>query len=762
MTLAAKTINTLPSIFDLDKIDKVNPHMLHMLIDFKPRLYQQTILNTCTKKNTLVVLPTGMGKTGIALMLAAHRLNQYPKSKILILAPTKPLAEQIMNVFRKHINEDKEKIVLFTGAIKPEKRIEKWKDSTIIVSTPQGLENDIIGNKILLHDVSLLVLDECHRSTGEYSYNFIAKQYDKFSAYPRILGLTASPGSDVEKIKEICENIYIESIEIRTEHDPDVKPYIQEVNLSWVEVELPEEIKQVRKYLLDCFQERLKWIKEKGYITSIQVNTLSKTDMLRLQGQLHAEIAQGNKDFDILRMVSLIAEAMKVQHALELIETQSVRSLVAYLEKLEHESKTSKVKAVQNIVKDINFRSALIKANLLLEKNIEHPKFAILKDIVTKEIEKNKDTKLMIFNQYRDNAVKIVEEMNSIGANAKLFIGQTKKNGQGMSQKVQLEVLDKFRNDEFNVLVSTAVGEEGIDIPQVDSVIFYEPIPSAIRSIQRRGRTGRTEKGQVMILMAKGTRDEGYKWSAHHKEKRMNSILQDLKHKIGFEIKKKEIVKANGSEKIRVIADFREKGSQAIKELIELNAEISLEKLDIADYLVSNRVAVEFKTVPDFVNSLLDGRLLQQLKELKNNYEKPLVVVEGVEDIFSVRNVHPNAIRGMLGAIAIDFSVPILFTKGPKDTASLLHIIAKREQDEKGRDFSAHSKKPVTDRELQEYIVGSLPGIGASLSKPLLEHFGTVGKVFDATEEELKKVELIGQKKAAKIRDIIDKDFSTL
>src|SRR3990167_3625191 len=123
-----------------------------MLRDFTPRLYQQTLLGTAAQFNTLVVLPTGLGKTAVAFLLAAQRLLQYPQSKILLLAPTKPLCEQHLQTFRKHLEIPENKIVLFTGEIAPEKRAVLWKEATIIISTPQGLENDTINKRVNLKE----------------------------------------------------------------------------------------------------------------------------------------------------------------------------------------------------------------------------------------------------------------------------------------------------------------------------------------------------------------------------------------------------------------------------------------------------------------------------------------------------------------------------------------------------------------------------------------------------------------------------------
>jgi len=733
-----------------------------MIKNFEPRLYQQTIFNTCTSKNTLVVLPTGMGKTNIFLMLAAHRLKLYPNSKILFIGPTRPLIDQYLSVFKKHFEIEEDKMVVFTGMVKPEKRAELWKEAKIIFSTPQGLENDIISNRISLEEVSLLGVDEAHRAVGDYAYVWLCGQYVKRANYARILALTASPGSDIEKIEEVCKNLCIEQIEVRTDEDPDVKQYIQEIKIDWVKVKLPPVFKDIQKYLMLFLREKMEKLKKWGMLhrKDYQLKYVNKTDLLRLQAELRGRAASGERDFVVWRAISVLAEIMKVQHAIELLETQGIEALRKYFEKLQKDASSGKSKAVKNLVADINFRSALIKAEKLFEEKIQHPKLIELQKIVSKEIKK--DIKMIVFNQYRDNALNIVRILNELpDVKAQLFVGQTKKGDTGFSQKEQKEILDKFREGEFNVLVGTSVTEEGLDIPKVPLVIFYEPIPSAIRTIQRRGRTGRHEAGKVIILMALETRDVGYKWSAHHKEKRMYRTLDKIKKKLGLKFSAgPTLEKYTAPESdIKVIVDHREKGSSVIKELVALGAKIHLEKLDNADYLLSSRVGVEFKTTEDFVNSLIDGRLLQQIRELKENFERPLVIVEGEQDIYSVRNVHPNAIRGALSMIAVSYGVPVLFTKNSKESASFLKIVAKREQEET-EEFSLHgAKREMKLKDWQEYIIGALPGVGASLAKPLLREFKSVKNVVNASEDELQKVSKIGKVKAKKIKDITDSEY---
>jgi len=735
-----------------------------MIKNFTPRLYQQTIFASCIAKNCLVVLPTGMGKTNIFLMLAAQRLREHPESKILFVGPTRPLIDQYRKVFEEYFEFPKEKYATFTGMIAPEKRKAQWNSATIIFSTPQGMENDILNGMISLKEVSLLGFDEAHRATGEYSYVWIAKQYMKVARYPRILALTASPGSDLEKISEVCNNLFIEDIEVRTDEDADVKPYVKEISITYEKVQLPPELKEIQEVLKKCFLSKLNEIKKQGYLPSSNIDSYSKKDLLALQASLMGELSRGNKDFNMMKSVSLAAEALKVMHAIELIETQGIIQLQTYLRGIQESAVTSKTKAVQNLVKDVYFRTAMLKTESLTKKEFVHPKLTRLVELIKQEIS-SPTKKLIIFTQYRDSGSEIVSTLNTLeNVKAELFVGQAKKNGTGITQKKQMEMLEQFKKGVFNVIVMTSVGEEGLDIPKVDTVIFYEPIPSAIRYIQRKGRTGRQEEGKVLILMTEGTRDVGYRWSAHHKEQRMLRTLETLKERYAksfYSSKQPSLDKyfPDGG-KVKVYVDHREKNSSVVKQLFENGFEVHVEKLESADFILSARCGVEFKTVPDFVNSLIDGRIFDQLHQLKKQFERPLLIVEGTEDPYSVRNVHPNAIRGLLSTVVVGHGIPVLYTKTPLETAAMLETIAKREQQEISSNFSPHfEKSSVSLKKQQEYIVSSLPNIGPTLAKELLKKFKTVKNIVNTSEEDLKSVDKIGDKKAASMREVLDGEY---
>jgi len=725
--------------------------------NFEPRLYQETILHTCNQNNTLVVLPTGLGKTKIGILATINRLNKYPGSKALFLTPTKPLANQIYHEFIE--NTDVTNISLFTGSVPPAKRKELWGKSSIVISTPQGLENDIINDSISLEEVSILVIDEAHRAVKDYSYTWVAKQYHKKAKYERIIGLTASPGSDLETISEVSKNIFTKEIETRIETDPDVKSYVQDIDIEWIKLELPEEFKELKKYLEDAMLIKLKELQSLGY-NKASLN-LSKKELLSIQSNLQRQIATGIKDFLTFRAVSISAELLKINHAIEMLETQGVKSLYNYLDSIFKTAESSKTKAVKNLVKDLNIKSAYIKSKLILDEGIEHPKKVELLKIVENEISKNPNIKIIIFNQYRDSAKEIEKKLNAHPQiKSKLFVGQAKKNGTGLTQKEQIKILNEFENSIYNCLISTSIGEEGLDIPHVDLVIFYEPVPSVIRSIQRRGRTARHSTGRLIVLMAKNTRDEAYHWTAFHKEKRMRRLLIQLKEKL--DLSKQTTLDESIQEKtdLFVFADNREGGTQLIKKLKEIGISIKMKTLSTADFIISSRVGIERKTPKDFIDSIIDKRLLHQLKDLKENFERPLIIIEGDEDIYSQRKIHPNAIRGMLATITISYGIPIIQTKSSQETAELIKSIALREQNKEDRDIGVRTdRKPLTTKEQQEFIIESLPGVGPSLAKSLLSEFKTVKNIINSEENQLKKINQLGDKKVKEIIRILEEFY---
>ena len=483
------------------------------------RDYQINIFNSIINKNSLVVLPTGLGKTIIAIMLIAKKVE---KGKVLFLAPTKPLCEQHYS----NLNEliEGKKIFLITGEkTKKDKRIEIYIEGDIIVATPQTIKNDI--ELIDFKKFSLTVFDEAHRAVGNYAYVEIGKKCIENNV--QVLALTASPGSNIKRLTEVIKNLGIENIEARTDEDEDVKPYVGERNIKWKIVEMPEEtkgiVRDIDEMINDFFVEMNKYIK-----ISFSPKRVTKKMLLSLQNSLQKRIGGGGS---IYNAITTIATILKLYHLKEMLTSQGIDSAKNYVRKIEKDFSRSGKKIRMN-QKYIKIKKKIINA-------VENPKLEITRKIVENHLAKNRNARIIIFAEYRDTIETIISYLKKYGIDSLKFIGQAKSEGNGMSQEEQKEVISKFKKGECNILVSTSIGEEGIDIPSTSLVIFYEPVASAIRHIQRRGRTARGGMpGEVVIIIMKGSRDEAYYWSSKRKEEKM---MMQIK-KLGSLIKKREMV----------------------------------------------------------------------------------------------------------------------------------------------------------------------------------------------------------------------------
>lgn len=516
---------------------------MDFLENITPREYQEEIFKTCLEKNCLVVLPTGLGKTLIALMVSVERMKKFPGKKVLFLAPTKPLAEQHLKYFKKNLPELFGSIELFTGAVPAAKRKKIWKEGDIIFSTPQCIANDLKKRLYDLTEVCLLVEDEAHRCVKNYDYNFVSNVFQKESENPRIIGLTASPGSDSKKIREICKNLSIEEVELRTRDSSDVKKYLQELEFEKRIVELPKEIVEIRNILKRILEEYIDELRMKNFL----FGPANKFSLIELQRKIGFQLSRNLSHPSSYTAISLVAQAIKISHAIELLETQTLESFHKYLRKLYGEADVRKSKGVVKLVSRDDFKLAHDKTFSLLEKGGEHPKVQEIIRIVRDEMKNSPDPKIIIFTQFRETANLISKNINKLAkTKSKVFVGQAKKDGGGLNQKEQKEIIDAFSNGKSNVLCATCIAEEGLDIPEVNLVIFYEPVSSAIRSIQRRGRTARLSKGKLIILITKETKDEFAYYASRSKEKKMEKSIKEIKEEMkNKNLKEKKSVQKN-------------------------------------------------------------------------------------------------------------------------------------------------------------------------------------------------------------------------
>ncbi len=486
----------------------------------QPREYQQRIAEAASQANTLVVLPTGLGKTLIALLVARARLEKFPKGKVVVLAPTKPLVLQHHNSFKNILSLEPKDIALLTGENPPEERSYLWRRSRFVFATPQTVRNDVRHGRVDLNDVILLVFDEAHRCVKDYSYTEVAKVYKETAWTPLILGLTASPGGSKEKINEITENLFIERVEARSEEDEDVKSYVEQTSFEGRKVALPGEYGQLLAILRDIYNEKVNRLTELGFLPRTR---LSKKMLLQARTTIVARLKTGggNKGYLYGALINQ-AQAIMVNHALELAETQGVDVLLKYLKRMRE--KPAQGKSAAALMKDPRWLMLEDEAKRI--QGIEYPKLTEIRSIVKGQLSGKEDSKVIIFTQYRDTIESIVERLAVDRIRAQRFVGQANKtDSEGMDQKRQTDVLEKFTEGEFKVLVSSSIGEEGLHVPDVDLVVFYEAVPSEIRAIQRRGRTGRTRPGRVVVLIAEGTVDEAYFYSSLRRERFMKSLV---------------------------------------------------------------------------------------------------------------------------------------------------------------------------------------------------------------------------------------------
>ncbi|HEV2137390.1 MAG TPA: DEAD/DEAH box helicase [Nitrososphaerales archaeon] len=495
-----------------------------MSTGFVAREYQRRIAEVAAQKNTLVVLPTGLGKTIVAIMVAAEILRTIPKSKVLVLAPTRPLVLQHLRTFDADLKLPEGSMVALTGTVEPGDREIHWLKSRVIFATPQTIYNDVRLGRISLREVALAVFDEAHRSVRDYTYTKLATVYRETSDHPLILGLTASPGASKEKINEIKRNLFIESVEARSEESEDVREYVERTNIETIRVRVPDEYYMTTLRLRELYNDKVKKLLNGGFLRS---NKISKKALLEariaISARLKSAQATGGQKGYIFGAIMNQAQAVTILHAIEMIETQGAPPLLRYLEKLRE--KPDKGKSATSLVKDPKWLKIEEEASKLAM--IPHPKIAVMLDVVERQIRRKPDSRVIVFTQYRDTIEDIVRALGERGLSANRFVGQADRTGsKGMDQEKQTKTLELFRKGEFKVLVSSSIGEEGLHVPDVDLVIFYEAVPSEIRSIQRRGRTGRTTEGRVVILLAEGTVDESYYYSTLFKEGRMRELVK--------------------------------------------------------------------------------------------------------------------------------------------------------------------------------------------------------------------------------------------
>jgi ERCC4-related helicase len=511
------------------------------------RLYQKNIADSAARSNTLVILPTALGKTIISILVCAEALYNHRDKRVLVMAPTRPLVAQHLRLFSTVLKILEEQVVSVTGKTPPETRRAVWDKAEVrlIFATPEVVKNDLNEGRLLLRDFSLLVFDEAHKAVKDYSYALIAKEYISQYRYPLILGLTASPGAERSRVQEVCNNLFIENLEYRNEEDPDVKPYVNPIEISWKWFSLSQQYLYIISRLRSMLYEKLRWLIHNGMLRKKSLEWVFKRDLLSLGDELRytIELTMEEQRSTLYAALKKQSSALTLMYCLELIESQGSFSLRAFLDRIEQEDKgktyTTLLKhpdimEIRALLQNMREESPKIHYLLqLVKQNTSRPQTSEGYSEITRTNNNkhyNQQSKILIFTQYRETAKHIVEILSRNKISCSRFVGQASRLGDdGMTQDRQAEVLELFKGGDYQVLVATSIAEEGLDIPEVDLVVFYEPIPSEIRYIQRRGRTGRKSSGLVIILAMKDSIDARYLNASNRRVQKMKELLAYIK-----------------------------------------------------------------------------------------------------------------------------------------------------------------------------------------------------------------------------------------
>lgn len=453
------------------------------------RDYQDNLARQAIAENCLIVLPTGLGKTTVALHVIAEFLSRG-KGGVLFLAPTRVLAHQHYEFLKNNLLIDD--IALVTGEDLLAKRKKLWINS-IICATPEIVKNDLDRQIVSPDQFSLVIFDEAHRTVGDYAYSGIAERFANMTV--RIIGMTATLPSEKQKAEEMVKILKIASIAQRTEESPDVSPYVQQTDTQWITVELGPEMKEIQALIKATLDSRYLELKKLGLNLS---GNRSMSELLRVR----EFVLRQNR-----RAAKPLFTAIRLIHALNVFESHGVTSFLRFCERTLEKKGVGIRDLFEN---DMNFGKAVRLAKQAQEKGIEHSKIEKLKEVL-----QDIPGKALVFTSYRDSVDVIHQKLNEMGISAGFLIGKAGETG--LKQKKQIETIQKFRDGQYKVLIATRVGEEGLDISEVNLVVFFDNVPSSIRYVQRKGRTGRKDYGKLVVLIAKDTTDETYYWIGKRK-----------------------------------------------------------------------------------------------------------------------------------------------------------------------------------------------------------------------------------------------------
>lgn len=478
-------------------------------------------------EDLVVVLPTGLGKTVIAALIAAEVLRRSDGT-VLMMAPTRPLVQQHSEAFTRWITSFRK--ARFTGTVKRPVREGAWETSDVVFATPEIVRNDLAAGRYDLKDVALIIFDEAHHAVGKYAYVEIATDFrTERGRGAHLLGLTASPGGKDEKIEEVLGVFGLPRVEARSREDDGVREYVQPVDIEMHWVDLAPEARELRDRLETASQALARRLQKMGYLRTKPIRSLTVKDLISLRAEIFARPGPMTRKFAPLYFQLIL---LHLFHALERLETQGVRPFVQYIDRVGEKEKPSRGDKAFLALPEVVSARREAEEFLKTGRAASHPKLDSLARIVEDQIARPSDRppRILVFAQYRDTIQGIQTLLESHGHTVGRFVGQATRDPEdkGMNQVDQGRILEAFRAGRFPILVASSVAEEGLDVPDVDLVVFFESVPSEIRAIQRRGRTGRSSLGRVVVMLTRDTREVQYQAAEVRRERAMKRIVRRM------------------------------------------------------------------------------------------------------------------------------------------------------------------------------------------------------------------------------------------
>ncbi|KAK0618302.1 hypothetical protein B0T17DRAFT_537490, partial [Bombardia bombarda] len=538
----------------------------------EPRDYQFNIVKHGLFNNTLVALPTGLGKTFIAATIMLNYVRWTKTAKIVFVAPTKPLASQQVQACLNIVGIPRSQATLLTGETPPVLREGEWESKRLFFMTPQTLMNDLSKGYADPKSIALLVIDEAHRATGDYAYVKVVQFIRRFSQSFRVLALTATPGSSVEGVQDVIDNLGISHVEIRTEDSLDLRQYVHSRDTNIVTFDPSDEMNEVR----DLFSKALKPLASKLSAQNIYYGrdpmSLTTFGLLKSRAEWMAGPGKHANQGVKFSTLAVFAILQGLAHAIKLLNFHGIKPFyhsIAGFRSTEEEKPGAGSKLRRQLLENEHFQKmmAMIEKWMKLDTFNGHPKLSYLCETLVNhfmDAGEGSSTRAIVFSEYRDSAEEIVRILNNQPLiKATVFVGQAdSKRSEGMKQKQQIETIEKFKTGAFNVLVATSIGEEGLDIGQVDLIVCYDASSSPIRMLQRMGRTGRKRAGNIVLLLMKGKEEDKFAGAKDNYQKMQELICDGSRFAFRHDLSTRIVPRDIRPEVVKRIVDIPLENSQ--------------------------------------------------------------------------------------------------------------------------------------------------------------------------------------------------------